>query len=70
MHPSVFATASSNGTLNFWNLASSIDEPVTGVGGVAVEKTIDPSSPSPGVNKIKWSADGRRIAAPCSPNFR
>ena len=57
MYPSVFATASNNNTLNFWNLATAIDEPVTGVGGIAVQKTSDPSlsssSPSPGVNKIK-----------------
>jgi dynein intermediate chain len=66
MHPSVFATASSNGTLAFWNLASSIDEPVTGLDGIAVEKTADPSSSQRGVNKLKWSADGRRIAAACS----
>mmetsp|Transcript_676 Transcript_676/g.863 ORF Transcript_676/g.863 Transcript_676/m.863 type:complete len:136 (+) Transcript_676:432-839(+) len=66
MHPSIFATASSNGTLAFWNLATSIDEPISGQNGVAVEKISDTSSTSRGVNKLKWSADGRRIAAACS----
>ncbi len=73
MHPSVFATASSNGRLGFWNLASSLDEPITGQEGIAIEKDNDPlssSTPSTpsvrGINRLKWSADGRRIAAACA----
>ncbi len=67
IHPSVFATASSNGTLAFWNLATSIDEPISGLEGVTVEKISETSSSSlRGVNRLKWSADGRRIAAACS----
>ena len=66
MHPSVFATASSNGSIAFWNMAASIDEPVTGLDGITVEKNSDPMSSSRGVNKLRWSADGRRIAAACS----
>ena len=66
MHPSVFASASSNGRIFFWNLATSIDEPVTGANGIAIESETDPSFSSSAVNKLKWSVDGRRIAAACS----
>eukprot|EP00814_Leptocylindrus_danicus_P016553 CAMPEP_0116021180 /NCGR_PEP_ID=MMETSP0321-20121206/10230_1 /TAXON_ID=163516 /ORGANISM="Leptocylindrus danicus var. danicus, Strain B650" /LENGTH=660 /DNA_ID=CAMNT_0003491995 /DNA_START=96 /DNA_END=2078 /DNA_ORIENTATION=+ len=52
-HPCVFATASSNGRLGLWNLASSLEEPLSGdgirVGGEAL-------------NTLRWSGDGRRIA--------
>lgn len=58
-HPSMFATASSNGTLGIWNLASSLDEPISGSEGIVVE---DGASAPRGLNKIKWSSDGRRIA--------
>ncbi|EED91367.1 cytoplasmic dynein intermediate chain-like protein [Thalassiosira pseudonana CCMP1335] len=51
VHPSVFATASSNGTLSLWNLATSLDQPVTGG-----------DSSRRGLNRLKWSADGRRMA--------
>ena len=60
MHPSVFATASSNGSLGIWNLASSLDEPLTGSEGIVVDEM------SRGLNKIKWSLDGRRIAVACA----
>ena len=70
VHPSVFATASSSGKIGFWNLASSIDEPMTGQEGIAIEKDGDVISSSPsvvrGINRLKWSADGRRIAAACA----
>lgn len=64
VHPSVFATASSNGSLGLWNLATSLDEPITGPHGLLLDKNdANPELPSHGVNKIKWSLDGRRIAA-------
>ena len=67
VHPSVFATASSNGTLGLWNLATSLDEPITGLQGLLLDKgDNNPAQPSHGVNKIKWSRDGRRVAAACS----
>lgn len=59
MHPAVFATASSNGSLGLWNLASSLDEPISGSEGIVID-TDDTSTPR-GLNKIRWSADGRRI---------
>jgi dynein intermediate chain, cytosolic len=62
-HPSLFATASSNGTVGIWNLATSLDEPLTGPEGIIVEP--DAMSGS-GLNKLKWSADGRRIAVASS----
>jgi dynein intermediate chain len=63
----VFATASSNGTLGLWNLATSLDEPITGLQGLLLDRgDNNPSQPSHGVNRIKWSRDGRRIAAACS----
>lgn len=66
-HPTVFATASSNGTLGLWNLATSLDEPITGLQGLLLEKSDEnPHQLSHGVNKIKWSRDGKRIAAACS----
>ena len=67
VHPSVFATASSNGTLGLWNLATSLDEPITGLQGLLLDKNdSNMDEPSHGVNRIKWSRDGRRIAAACS----
>ncbi len=66
----MFATASSNGKLGFWNLASSLDEALTGQEGIAIEKDdsiLSSSSPSVrGINRLKWSADGRRLAAACA----
>jgi len=66
VHPSIFATASSDGTLGLWDLASSLDEPITGTDGVAVDGgggggASDSSQCC--LNKIKWSQDGRRIVA-------
>jgi len=51
VHPSLFATASSNGTVGLWNLADSIEE---ACGEVVVELGV-------GLNKVRWSADGRRM---------
>lgn len=67
----MFATASSSGKIGFWNLASSLDEPMTGQEGIAIEKDVDALSSSSssvvrGINRLKWSADGRRIAAACA----
>lgn len=58
-HPSLFATASSNGTVGLWNLATSFEEPVTGTDGIVVEPD---AMSGRGLNKLKWSADGRRMA--------
>lgn len=57
-HPSLFATASSNGTIGLWNFASSLEEPVTGSEGIVVEPD---AGSGRGLNKLKWSADGRRM---------
>ena len=62
-HPSLFATASSNGTVGFWNLAASFEEPITGTEGIVVEPD---AMSGAGLNKLKWSADGRRIAVASS----
>jgi dynein intermediate chain len=59
VHPSLFATASSNGTIGLWNLASSLDEPLTGQDGILLDPAASPARP---LNKIRWSADGRRLA--------
>ena len=50
-HPSLFATASSNGSVGLWNLAISLEEPV---GSIVV-------SSEHGITKLKWSKDGRRL---------
>ena len=86
-HPSIFATASSNGSLGLWNLAHSVEEPITGSNGIMVDSIADlgadgggvganvpvgngggssSSLPSRGLNKLKWSLDGRRIAVASS----
>jgi len=64
VHPSIFATASSNGTVNIWNLASSLDQPVSGTEGIPIDNSTagDSSSSSSGLNRLQWSADGRRMA--------
>ena len=59
-NPTVFATASSNGALDFWNLSYSLDEPISGSSGIGV------AEPTQAVNKLKWSLDGRRIAIAAS----
>jgi dynein intermediate chain len=70
VHPSIFATASSNGTLNLWNLATSLDQPISGSDGIQLDDNPTTSSPDAtpnpegrnGLNRLKWSADGRRLA--------
>lgn len=57
-HPSLFATASSNGNVGLWNLSTSLDEPITNV-------LVEPDS-SRGLNRLSWSLDGRRLAAAAS----
>lgn len=57
-HPSLCATASSNGTIGLWNFAQSLEEPITGSDGVVVEPD---AGSGRGLNKLKWSADGRRM---------
>lgn len=62
-HPALFATASSNGSVELWNLATSFEEPVTGPDGIIVEPD---AMAGRGLNKLKWSADGRRVAVATS----
>jgi dynein intermediate chain len=75
VHPGLFATACSNGTLGLWNLASSLDEPLTGAAGLslmgdssdatiaaAAESSTAGAKQNRGLNKIRWSGDGRRLA--------
>jgi len=68
VHPSIFATASSNGTVNIWNLAASLDQPISGTEGILIDdfSGADSANASPssrqGLNRLKWSADGRRMA--------
>jgi len=57
-HPSLCATASSNGTICLWNFASSLEEPITGFDGIVVEPD---GGSGRGLNKLKWSQDGRRM---------
>lgn len=52
------ATASSNGTIGLWNFALSLEEPITGSDGIVVEPD---AGSGRGLNKLKWSADGRRL---------
>jgi len=63
MNPALFATATSNGTVGLWDLASSLEEPLTGSDGILVEPEADAGSSSArGLNRLKWSSDGRRMA--------
>lgn len=69
VHPSIFATASSNGTLNIWNLASTLDQPVSGTEGIPIDHGCSSTSGGDstmssrqGLNRLQWSADGRRMA--------
>ncbi|KAL3827180.1 hypothetical protein ACHAXA_006735 [Cyclostephanos tholiformis] len=65
VHPSIFATASSNGTINIWNLAITLDQPVSGTEGIPIDGGApgNPSSSSyQGLNRLQWSSDGRRLA--------
>lgn len=57
-HPSLMATASSNGTIGLWNFAHSIEDPITGSDGIVVEPD---GGSGRGLNKLKWSSDGRRM---------
>lgn len=57
-HPSLMATASSNGTIGLWNFALSLEEPITGSDGIVVEPD---GGSGRGLNKLKWSSDGRRM---------
>jgi len=50
-HQSLFATASSNGSVGLWNLAISLEEPI---GSIVV-------SAEHGITSLKWSKDGRRL---------
>lgn len=54
VHPSLFATASSNGTVGLWNLAESTEE-------AQGEIVVEPPASGVGINKVRWSADGRRM---------
>eukprot|EP00522_Entomoneis_paludosa_P005869 CAMPEP_0172459778 /NCGR_PEP_ID=MMETSP1065-20121228/34120_1 /TAXON_ID=265537 /ORGANISM="Amphiprora paludosa, Strain CCMP125" /LENGTH=674 /DNA_ID=CAMNT_0013214605 /DNA_START=57 /DNA_END=2081 /DNA_ORIENTATION=- len=58
VHPSLFATASSNGTVGLWDISKSMEEPITGKDGIVVE----PDVGLRGLNKVQWSNDGRRMA--------
>lgn len=60
VHPTLMATASSNGTVGLWNFANSMEEPVTSSDGIVVEPD---GSSGRGLNKLKWSPDGRRMLA-------
>lgn len=73
VHPGLFATASSNGTLGLWNLASSLDDPLTGPEGLSLvdgpssstsssDAATTTTPPPRGLNKVRWSGDGRRLA--------
>jgi len=61
-HPSLFATACGNGSLGFWNLASSIDEPLSGSNGIPIKEATGGGGEGGVLNKIRWSSDGRSIA--------
>jgi dynein intermediate chain len=60
-HPTLMATASSNGSVGLWNFALSLEEPITGSDGIVVEP--EGGSSGKGLNKLKWSSDGRRMLA-------
>jgi dynein intermediate chain len=66
VHPSTFATASSKGRVGLWNLASSLEEPITGLQGITVEDIDTDTSKPRGINRLRWSLDGRRLAVACS----
>lgn len=60
-HPTLFATACSNGSLGLWNLASSFDEALTGQDGIAVDT--EEGRGDSGLSRLKWSPEGRRLIA-------
>jgi len=59
-HVALMATASSNGTIGLWNFSHSMEEPITGLDGIVVEPD---GGSGRGLNKLKWSSDGRRLLA-------
>jgi dynein intermediate chain len=59
-HSSFVATASSNGTIGLWNFSHSMEEPITGLDGIVVEPD---GGSGRGLNKVKWSSDGKRLLA-------
>jgi len=59
-HAALMATASSNGTIGLWNFSHSMEEPITGLDGIVVEPD---GGSGRGLNKLKWSSDGRRLLA-------
>jgi len=72
-HPSLFATASCSGSIGLWNLAASLEEPITGSEGISIEQSAVDSAAlagsegqqqrQRGLNKLRWSPDsGRRLA--------
>lgn len=66
VHPSTFATASSNGQVGLWNLATSLEGPITGLQGITVEDIGGDNGKPRGINRLKWSSDGKRLAVACS----
>jgi len=62
-HAALMATASSNGTIGLWNFSHSMEEPITGLDGIVVEPD---GGSGRGLNKLKWSSDGRRLLAASS----
>lgn len=67
VHPSLFATGSSNGRLGLWNLSLSLDEALTGADGIVVDpERADAASGLAGIHKLSWSLDGRRLAVASS----
>jgi len=63
-HPSLFATASCNGSVGLWNLASSLDEPITPSEGLVMGSNGGDgnSGSNSGLNRLSWAHDGRRLA--------
>mmetsp|Transcript_17346 Transcript_17346/g.45272 ORF Transcript_17346/g.45272 Transcript_17346/m.45272 type:complete len:630 (-) Transcript_17346:40-1929(-) len=54
-NPAVFASCNGQGQLDIWNINNSTEEPITTV-------IKDEKGATEGLNKIKWSNDGREIA--------
>ena len=66
VHPSIFVIASSNSTLNIWNLVTSLDEPISGTEGIPIDSNSadieSTSSSRQGLNRLQWPLDGRHMA--------
>lgn len=60
VHPALFSTVSSNGSMSLWNLGRSLEEPLTTM-------SIDTDR---GLNKLSWSSDGRRVAVAAADEVR